>query len=114
MSQERPNSPRAQISSLSQNVGETVRLRARVHTVRAAKVMFLVLRQKIDTVQAVVAVDEGKVSKQMVKWAGSLQEESIVLVEGVVHAVNEEIQSTTVRDVEVVVRQVRFRDPSLS
>lgn len=106
MSQERTNSPRAQISSLSQRIGETVVIRARVQTVRATAIAFLVLRQKIDTVQAVVATEEGKISKQMVKWTGSIPEESIVLVEGVVNRPKDEIQTTTVRDAEIVVRQV--------
>lgn len=67
---------------------------------------FLNLRQQTDTVQALVSVAEGKVSKQMVKWVASLQDESIVLVEGTVTVPPEVIKSATVGSVEIHVNQV--------
>jgi len=67
---------------------------------------FLNLRQRTDTVQALVSVAEGKVSKQMVKWVASLQDESIVLVEGTVTVPPEVIKSATVGNVEIHVNQV--------
>lgn len=67
--------------------------------------VFLVLRQRTDSVQALLAVSEGKVSKQMVKWVAGLPEESIVLVQGVLEKTNEEIKSATVGDVEVHISQ---------
>lgn len=67
---------------------------------------FLTLRQRTDTVQALVSVSEGKVSKQMVKWAADLQVESIVLVEGTVTLPPEIIKSATVGNVELHVDQV--------
>lgn len=68
--------------------------------------VFLNLRQRIDSVQALVTVSEGKVSKQMVKWAGGLADESIVLVEGTVKKTPEIIKSASVGDVEVHVTMV--------
>ena len=68
--------------------------------------VFLVLRQRTDSVQALLAVSEGKVSKQMVKWVAGLPEESIVLVQGVIEKTNEEIKSATVGDVEIHINQV--------
>jgi aspartyl-tRNA synthetase len=68
--------------------------------------VFLNLRQRIDSVQALLTVTEGKVSKQMVKWATSLADESIVLVEGMVRKTPELIKSATVGDVEVHVTKV--------
>lgn len=70
--------------------------------------VFLNLRQRIDSVQALLTVAEGKVSKQMVKWAASLADESIVLVEGTVQKTPELIKSATVGDVEVLVTKVSF------
>lgn len=70
--------------------------------------VFLNLRQRIDTVQGLLIVAEGKVSKQMVKWAGSLADESIVLVEGVVKKLSEPVKSCTVGDVEIHITQVRI------
>ena len=58
--------------------------------------------------QALLAVEEGKVSKLMVKWASGLSDESIVLVEGVVQKSPEEIKGATIKDVELMVTRVRF------
>ncbi|EEB89760.1 hypothetical protein MPER_12111, partial [Moniliophthora perniciosa FA553] len=107
-SQSRPGRTRVQISSLSSRDGETVLFRARVHTSRAQgnKMVFLNLRQRTDSVQALLFVTPEKVSKQMVKWAASLADESIVLVEGIVKKTPEPIKSASVEDVEVHISQV--------
>jgi aspartyl-tRNA synthetase len=62
---------------------------------------FLNLRQRTESVQALLVVTPERVSKQMVKWAAGLATESIVLVEGVVEKVAEPIKSASVSDVEV-------------
>ncbi len=83
-SQERPNRKHDVLVDLPSKVGETVRLRARIQTSRpTGKNVFFLLRQKIDTVQAVLGVEPERVSKAMVKWGGQLGTESIVLLEGV-------------------------------
>jgi aspartyl/asparaginyl-tRNA synthetase len=68
--------------------------------------VFLNLRQRIDSVQALLTVTPEKVSKQMVKWAASLTDESIVLIEGAVKKTPELIKSATVSDVEVHIAKV--------
>lgn len=68
--------------------------------------VFLNLRQRVDSVQAVLIANADKVSKQMVKWAASLADESIVLVEGAVRKTQEQIKSASVGDVEVHISQV--------
>ncbi|KAG5653060.1 hypothetical protein H0H81_002440 [Sphagnurus paluster] len=115
-SQSRPRRERAQISTLSSCDGEIVLIRSRLHTSRAQgnKLVFLNLRQRTHSVQAVLTVKPEKVSKQMVKWAASLADESIVLVEGVVQKSPIPIQGASVSDVELHVQQVsimpaRFR-----
>lgn len=103
-SQSRPRRQRTQIAALNPNMdGETVLIRARVQTSRAQgnKMVFLNLRQRTDSVQALLTVTPEKVSKQMVKWAASLQDESIVLVEGIVRKSPEIIKSASVGDVEL-------------
>ncbi|TFK30492.1 aspartate-tRNA ligase [Coprinopsis marcescibilis] len=107
-SQSRPNRERIPISSLSQRSGETVLIRARVHTSRAQgnKMVFLNLRQRTDSVQALLSVSPGKVSKQMAKWTAGLASESIVLVEGTVERVAETIKSASVGDVEVHINTI--------
>ncbi|KAJ7487662.1 hypothetical protein B0H11DRAFT_2157074 [Mycena galericulata] len=109
-SQTRPRLPRIQISSLSARDGETVLFRARVQTSRAqgSKMVFLNLRQRADSVQALVTVTPEKVSKQMAKWTASLADESIVLVHGIVKKTPEPIKSASVQDVEVHVSQLHL------
>ena len=88
--------------------GETVLIRARVQTSRAqgSKMVFLILRQRTDSVQALLMLTPEKVSKQMAKWAAGLAIESIVLAEGVVRKAPELIKSATVGDVELHLTQV--------
>ncbi|KAI5121826.1 hypothetical protein M0805_003260 [Coniferiporia weirii] len=109
-SQERPNRTRDNIATLSGKVGQNVFIRARIQTSRATgnKMVFLMLRQKIDTVQGILTVEEEKVSRPMVKWVAGLPDESIVLVEGVVDKPKEEIKSATVKDVEIKISQIHL------
>lgn len=82
-------------------------IRARVQTSRGqGNKVFLSLRQRTDTVQALVIIAEGKISKQMVRWVAGLQDESIVLVEGTVTVPPGVIKSATIGDVEIHVDQV--------
>ncbi|KAG7663461.1 DPS1 [[Candida] subhashii] len=92
--------------------GETVVFRARVHKSRqqGATMLFLTLRQQSDLIQALVRTnketDDKAVSKQMVKWAGSLNLETIVVVQGIVRTVEEAVKSATVQDIEIQVTKI--------
>ena len=95
---------RAQIKDLSANDdGKEVILRARCHTSRqqGATMVFLTLRQQDNLIQSLLKANGENVSKQMVKWAGSINLESILLVHGVVRKVKEQIKSATVQDAEI-------------
>ncbi|KIK52831.1 hypothetical protein GYMLUDRAFT_88546 [Collybiopsis luxurians FD-317 M1] len=107
-SQSRPGKPRVDIVSLPSHVGDTVLLRARIHNSRAqgSKMVFLNLRQRTESVQALMIVSPEKVSKLMVKWAAGLATESIVLVEGIVKHSPEIIKSVTVGTVEIEVTKL--------
>ncbi|CAA7266487.1 unnamed protein product [Cyclocybe aegerita] len=108
-SQSRPRRPRDDLTTLSSRIGETVLLRVRVQTSRAqAKMVFLNLRQKTDTVQAVLIASAGKVSKQMIKWTAGLADESIVLVEGTAEKTSEPIKSASISDVEVHISKIHL------
>lgn len=110
-SQTRPRRPRVQIASLNPNMdGELVLIRARIQTSRAQgnKMVFLNLRQRTDSVQALLTVQPEKVSKQMAKWAAGLSMESIVLAEGIVKKSPELIKSATVQDVELHLTQLHL------
>jgi nondiscriminating aspartyl-tRNA synthetase len=104
-SAERPRHTYANLSELSAaNDSEEIVFRARVQNSRAqgAKMVFVVLRQGVDTIQGLLQVaGDGSVSKQMVKWAAGINLESIVMVHGTVKKVAEEIKSATVTDAEV-------------
>ena len=68
--------------------------------------VFLALRQKVATIQAIIQVNPTTISKQMVKWAAGLDLESIVLVEGKAQKPLEDVASTTVHDCEIMVEKV--------
>lgn len=89
--------------------GREVVFRARVHNTRqqGATLAFLTLRQQSALLQGLVKVaKDGSVSKQMVKWAGSLNLESIVVIKGVLKKVDEPVKSATVQDLEVHISDI--------
>lgn len=107
----RTGEPRIKFHDLneSKDDGREVLFRARVHNKRqqGATLAFLTLRQQSDLIQALLKVNkEGTVSKQMVKWAGSLNLESIVLVRGIVRKVEEPIKSATVQNLEIHITKI--------
>jgi aspartyl/asparaginyl-tRNA synthetase len=113
-SQSRPNRKRTDIATLSaKNDSEHVLIRARIQTSRLQtnKLLFLNLRQRTDTVQAMLAVSDEQVSKQMVKWAAGLSDESIVLVMGKVVQSPKPIKSCSIDDVEIHISEVCVPSP---
>jgi aspartyl-tRNA synthetase len=68
--------------------------------------VFFNLRQRTDSIQGLVVTSPGIVSKQMVKWAATLADESIVLVGGTVQLPKEEVKSASVGNVEILISQV--------
>ncbi|CAG8489169.1 11578_t:CDS:10 [Scutellospora calospora] len=106
-SQERTGVQRTRIIDINASrAGETVSIRARVHTSRVTgKIGFFVFRHQDSTIQGVLQVDEKVVSKGFVKFAANVPDESIVIIEGVVSKPNEEIKSTTVSDAELQIKK---------
>lgn len=107
----RTGEPRIKFHDLaeSKDDGREVLFRARVHNKRqqGATLAFLTLRQQSELIQALVKANkEGTVSKQMVKWTGSLNLESIVLVRGIVRKVEEPIKSATIQNLEIHITQI--------
>lgn len=70
--------------------------------------VFLALRQRLATIQAIIQVNPNTISKQMVKWAAGLDTESIVLIEGKAQKPQVAVESTTVHDCEILVEKVCF------
>lgn len=103
------NQTRVQINSLSAaNNSQEVVFRARLHNSRqqGATMTFVTLRQRLSLIQGLLKANGHSVSKQMVKWAGSINLESIVVVHGAIRSVEEPIKSATVQDVEVHISKI--------
>jgi aspartyl/asparaginyl-tRNA synthetase len=76
--------------------------------------MFLVLRQGISTVQAVLSEEDGKVSRNMVRWAGNFHRETIVYVQGKIQKPGDghsEVKQTSIHEVEISIDKVRQFPP---
>uniref|UniRef100_A0A182NHR2 Aspartate--tRNA ligase, cytoplasmic n=1 Tax=Anopheles dirus TaxID=7168 RepID=A0A182NHR2_9DIPT len=95
------------VSDLSRCPKEAqVWVRGRVHTSRCkGKQCFLVLRQQSSTVQCLLAVNE-RISKQMVKFSGSIPRESIIDLQALVIPVAQRIESCTEQTLELHVLQL--------
>ena len=100
---EEPVIPRIFSSVGDITAGNRVWVRARLHAVRkqGSKLAFLVLRENLKTVQAVVAV-----SPEMAKFAGSLPKESVVDVFGQVTVPPEPLRTCTQSNVEIAVEKI--------
>lgn len=68
--------------------------------------VFFELRQQTDTIQALLVQSPNEISKQMYKFAASINAESIVLVRGTVKKSPIEINATSVKDAEIHIAQV--------
>ncbi|CAH6723363.1 asparagine--tRNA ligase, cytoplasmic [[Candida] jaroonii] len=89
--------------------GEDVIFRARLHKSRqqGATMVFVTLRQQDQLIQGLIKSNaEETISKQMVKWSGSINLESIVVVYGKIKKVDELIKSATVQDLEIMVEKI--------
>ena len=85
------------LEGLEENSRVTFEARVGNARVQSAKLGFLVLRDGFDSIQVVVAEGgEHSISRQMIKWCGGLNTESIVRVTGLVKAPKEEVKSTTI------------------
>uniref|UniRef100_A0AAG5D9I5 Aspartate--tRNA ligase, cytoplasmic n=1 Tax=Anopheles atroparvus TaxID=41427 RepID=A0AAG5D9I5_ANOAO len=95
------------VSDLSQSAKDAeVWVRGRVHTSRCkGKQCFLVLRQQSSTVQCLLAVND-VVSKQMVKFSGSIPRESIIDLKAKVIPVEQRIESCTEQTLELHVLEL--------
>jgi aspartyl-tRNA synthetase len=86
--------------------GDKVLFRGRVDSVRGAgNLCFLVLRQRVFTLQCVVC-KSATVSKDMVKFVQDLRVESIVDIEGELVKSEKAVDSCTVHDVELQVSRI--------
>ncbi|KAJ3691240.1 hypothetical protein LUZ61_020404 [Rhynchospora tenuis] len=87
--------------------GETVLIRGAAQAIRptSKKIVFLVVRQSMSTVQCILVVTKDVISPQMVCFATSLTKESIVDVEGVISVPDKLITGAT-QQVEIQMRKL--------
>lgn len=85
------------LEGIEENSRVTFEARIGNARVQSAKLGFLVLRDGFDSIQVVIAEGGGQsISRQMIKWCGALNTESVVRVTGLVKAPKEEVKSTTI------------------
>ena len=98
-----------QISELAENkVGQAIWMRARVSNSRAVgKGIFLILRQGLNTAQAIVW-QSATVPKQMVKYAASISLESVVDILCEVTVPVEPLVSVTLKTLELQVKEIHI------
>ena len=91
--------------------GTRIKMIARAQNARnAGKQAFIEFRQRFNTIQGIMSVDEETISKEMIKFACGVNKESIVLIEGIVQSVEEQIQSCTIGDFEIKVEKFWVMD----
>lgn len=99
-----------------EHVGQLVKVRGSIQNSRmqGAKIAFIELKKGTETIQGVLAVSaEGKpVSRQMVKWCGSLRLESCIMVEALVQKPLEPVKSATVSGFELHIRRLYVVAPA--
>jgi aspartyl-tRNA synthetase len=89
-------------------VDQNVTFRARLHTLRrmSPRLVFLVFREQLTTVQGVLQTEEGRISEHMVRWAEHLRSGSILLVTDNVQRPVQDVTGTSVHDAEVLIEKL--------
>ena len=87
---------------------QTVSVIVRIHNSRAqsAKLAFFMLREQGKTIQSVLAASGEAVSKQMVKWATSINVNSIVQITGLVKKTPSPVTSASIQDFELHISKI--------
>jgi ergosteryl-3beta-O-L-aspartate synthase len=102
---------RINIDTITEDMADQeVVFRARLHHVRAmsAKLVFLIFRQQISTLQGVLTQEPGIISEIFLHWAEHLRTGSIVLVKGIIQKVQVPVKSASIHGVEVRVRELKL------
>ncbi|OAL37402.1 aspartate-tRNA(Asn) ligase [Fonsecaea nubica] len=102
---------RLDLSTVTEEMaGQEVVFRCRLHHVRnmGAKLVFLIFRQQISTIQGVLVEEPGKVSAIMIHWAEHLRTGNIMLVKGVLQKPQIPVKSASIHNVEVKVTDLHI------
>lgn len=95
-------------------VGEQRRFRVRVHTLRSisARLVFMVMRERMATMQAVLTEKGGCLTPHMIHWAKRIPVESLVIVQGVLQEPRETVTGCTIKHVELRVTHIYLVAPN--
>lgn len=102
---------RIDITTITEDmVGQEVLFRCRLYHVRnmGVKLVFLVFRQKLSTIQGVMVETPGKIGPLMMHWAEHLRTGSIILVSGTLKKPQIPVKSATIHTMEVQVSQLKL------
>jgi len=93
--------------------GEKVSFTARLHRIRdlSSKLAFIIFRDRIATLQGVLAYREGAISENFVRWAQRLTTEGLVHVQGILQAPPEEVKGCTIQNIEVLIESMHLVVP---
>jgi ergosteryl-3beta-O-L-aspartate synthase len=101
---------RIDISTITDEmVGTEVMFRCRLYHVRnmGVKLVFLIFRQKLSTIQGVMVETPGTIGPLMMHWAEHLRTGSIVLVTGTLKKPEIPVKSASIHNMEVHVSQLK-------
>ncbi|KAK3938566.1 aspartate--tRNA ligase [Diplogelasinospora grovesii] len=101
------------VASQAGEAGKAITFTARIHHVRAmsSKLAFVVFRDQIETMQGVLSFREGVISEGFIRWAGHLNTEGFVHVEGTLQKPRETVKSCTIHDLEVLIEKMHLVVP---
>lgn len=91
-------------------IGEEVVFRARMHHHRnmGQKLAFVLLRQRISTIQGVLVEEPGKVGPLMIHWSEHVRTGSIMRVRGVVQKPAVAVKSASIHNLEVKITNLHI------
>lgn len=91
-------------------VGQEVIFRCRLYHVRnmGTKLVFLIFRQNISTIQGVMVEKPGEIGPLMMHWAEHMRTGSIVLVQGTLRKPEIPVKSASIHTVEVHVSSLKY------
>jgi ergosteryl-3beta-O-L-aspartate synthase len=107
----RNTTKRIDINTITEEmVGQEVTFRCRLHHARnmGVKLVFLIFRQQISTIQGVMVEKAGEVGPLMMHWAEHLRTGSVVLVTGTLKKPDIPVKSVSIHTVEVAVTSLKL------
>lgn len=102
----RHTTDRIEISTITEEMaGQEITFRCRLHNVRrmGAKLVFLVFRQQLSTIQGVLVEQPGRISALMIHWAEHQRTGNVLLVKGVLQKPEIPVKSASIHNLEVKV-----------